>query len=164
MFLGAPGYWADLAAFVGLAALACAGVLFMWAAVPHRQQQPSSRWMLIVLLTTYTLYFGLLVIDPVASWALTPAAVAHRRLAARHFAVDLAPASRIRLRWTIVGLNLALSIFLLIFQHRPDMGPIACLRGGALHRLSWLRHPFLVHLQARNRGSLHHHRRLLCLG
>ncbi len=74
-FLGAPGNWASLASFIGLAALACAGVLFMWAAVPYRKQQRSSRWMLVVLLTTYTLYLGLLVIDPVASWALTPAAV-----------------------------------------------------------------------------------------
>src|SRR5208282_4351152 len=75
MFLGVPGHWADLASFIGLAALACAGVLFMWAAVPHRGKQPSSRWMLAVLLTTYTLYFGLLVLDPIASWALKPAAM-----------------------------------------------------------------------------------------
>ena len=36
MFLPAPGHWSDLANFVGMAALACAGVLFMWASVPFR--------------------------------------------------------------------------------------------------------------------------------
>ena len=68
MFLSAPGNWASLAYFIGLAALACAGVLFTWAAVPHRKLQRSSQWMLAIFLATYTLYFGLLVIDPVGSW------------------------------------------------------------------------------------------------
>jgi len=123
MFLGAPGYWADLATFVGLAALVAAGVLFMWAAVPHRAQQRSSRWMLIILLTIYTLYFGLLVIDPIASWALTPVAVL---IGVLPLAISLLTLSEFThpLRWTIVGLNLALSIFLLIFQHQPGMGPM----------------------------------------
>ncbi len=120
--LGAPGYWADLATFVGLAALVAAGVLFMWAAVPHRAEQRSSRWMLILLLTVYTLYFGLLVIDPIASWALTPVAAYDRGLAASvlHTLGEFTHP----LRWTIVGLNLALSVFLLIFQHQPSMGPM----------------------------------------
>lgn len=121
MFLGAPGHWADLASFIGLAALACAGVLFMWAAVPHRSKEPSSRWMLVVLLTSYTLYFGLLVIDPIASWALRPMALL----------IGISPLSilvlafrqfRHALRWTIVVLNVCLSIFLLAVQDRPGMG------------------------------------------
>jgi diguanylate cyclase (GGDEF)-like protein len=122
MFLGAPGYWADLASFIGLAALACAGVLFMWAAVPHRKEQRSSKWMLIALLTAYTLYFGLLVLDPIALWALTPAAVlvgvlplSILILAFRQF--------RHPLRWTLVILNVILSVFLLIVQYRPGAGP-----------------------------------------
>ena len=120
-FLDSPGNWASLAYFIGLAALACAGVLFMWAAVPHRKLQRSSQWLLAVFLTTYTLYFGLLVIDPVASWALTPVAaligalpLAILILSWRHF--------RHPLRWTIVALNVGLSIFLLIFQNRPGVG------------------------------------------
>jgi predicted signal transduction protein with EAL and GGDEF domain len=123
MFLGAPGHWADLASFIGLAALACAGVLFMWAAVPHRRKQRSSRWMLVVLLTIYTLYFGLLVIDPVASWALTPTAMligilplSILILAFRQF--------RHPLRWALVVLNLFLSIFLMAVQYRPDIGTL----------------------------------------
>jgi diguanylate cyclase len=122
MFLGAPGHWADLASFIGLAALACAGVLFMWAAVPHRSKQRSSRWMLAVLLTVYTLYFGLLVIDPIASWALKPTAMligvlplSILILAFRQF--------RHPLRWTLVVLNVCLSIFLLAVQDRAGIGP-----------------------------------------
>ncbi|MEI9969164.1 MAG: GGDEF domain-containing protein [Terracidiphilus sp.] len=122
MFLGAPGYWADLATFVGLASLVCAGVLFMWAAVPHRTKQRSSRWMLAVLLTNYTLYFGL-VIDPIASWALTPAAVMIGLLPLVHFDFDfihLHPSTALDDRRP----HFALSIFLLIFQHQPSMGPM----------------------------------------
>jgi diguanylate cyclase (GGDEF)-like protein len=122
MFLGAPGHWADLASFIGLAALACAGVLFMWAAVPHRTKQRSSRWMLAVLLTVYTLYFGLLVIDPIASWSLVPAAAL---IGILPLAILIAAFRQFRhpLRWVVVGLNLALAIFLLIFQNRPGIGP-----------------------------------------
>jgi diguanylate cyclase (GGDEF)-like protein len=121
MFLGAPGNWASLASFIGLTALACAGVLFMWAAVPHRKRQRSSQWMLAVLLATYTLYFGLLVIDPVASWALTPVAVL---IGALPLVVLILSWRQFRhpLRWAIVCLNACLSIFLLIFQHRPGVG------------------------------------------
>jgi len=121
MFLDAPGNWAYLASFIGLAALACAGVLFMWAAVPHRKLQRSSRWMLAVLLTGYTLYFGLLVIDPIASWALTPVAAL---IGALPLSIALLTLRQFRhpLRWAIVALNGGLAIFLLVFQHRPDNG------------------------------------------
>ena len=44
----------------------------MWAAVPHRTNSALAAGCSLVLLTIYTLYFGLLVIDPIASWALTP--------------------------------------------------------------------------------------------
>jgi diguanylate cyclase (GGDEF)-like protein len=120
-FLDSPGNWASLAYFIGLAALACAGVLFMWAAVPHRKLQRSSQWLLAVFLTTYTLYFGLLVIDPVASWALTPVAVL---IGALPLAILILSWRQFRhpLRWTIVALNVGLSIFLMIFQHRPGVG------------------------------------------
>ncbi len=98
----------------------------MWAAVTYRQQQPSSRWMLIVLLTAYTLYLALLIIAPVASWALTLVAVL---IGALPLAISLFTVRQFThpLRWTLVGLNLALAIFLLIFQHRPDGGPMLAL-------------------------------------
>jgi diguanylate cyclase (GGDEF)-like protein len=122
MFLGAPGHWADLASFIGLAALASAGVLFMWAAVPHRTKQRSSRWMLVALLVVYTLYFGLLVIEPVASWALAPTAAL---IGILPLSILIAAFRQFRhpLRWVVVALNVFLSLFLLSFQNRPEIGP-----------------------------------------
>jgi len=123
MFLGAPGHWANFAFFIGMASLVCAGVLFMWASVPHRKQQRSSQWMLSILLTVYPLYLGLLVIDPLASWALVPAAIL---IGALPLGILLFTLRQFRhpLRWAIVLLNLALSVFLLMFQSRPGIGPM----------------------------------------
>jgi len=120
LFLPAPSPWTEIASFVGLATLACAGVLFMWAAVPFRQRT-SSRWMLLVLLGTNTLYLGLLVIDPVASWALAPAAILFGALP---LAIALLTLSGFThpLRWWIVGLYCSLSVFLLIVERRPGNG------------------------------------------
>ena len=162
-FLGAPGNWAGLADFIGLAALACAGVLFMWAAVSYRQQQPSSRWMLIVLLTAYTLYLALLVIDPVASWALTPVAALNGALP---LAISLSTIRQFThpLRWTLVGLNLALAIFLLIFQHRPDVGPLLAVDAVLfIVYFSCAVHFWYTYRRGDSR-SLHYRRRLLCVG
>ena len=120
-FVPETGIWGDLAFFVGVSALAAGGVLFIWAAIPYRSEI-SSRWMVSVLLATYTLYLGLLIINPIASWALTPAAVLIGVLpivvvlvSLRHF--------RHPLRWVIVFLNTGLSIFLVSFQNRPGNGP-----------------------------------------
>jgi diguanylate cyclase (GGDEF)-like protein len=120
MFLSAPGHWSDLASFVGAAALACAGVLFMWTSLPYRKRT-SSLWMLAVLLGTNTLYLGLLVFNPAASWALVLAAAL---LGILPLAVVLLALPRFihPLRWTIAGLYAALSIFLLISQDRPVDG------------------------------------------
>ena len=49
VFLTVPGMWGTLATLIGLCALVWAGLLFMWASVPYRQEI-SSRWMLAVLL------------------------------------------------------------------------------------------------------------------
>ncbi len=128
LFLPTSETWSDLATFIGLAALASAGVLFMWAAVPYRERT-SSVWMLAVLLGTTTLYLGLLVIDPAASWALTPTAML---LGALPLAIALlAVAKRFThpLRWTVVGLYVSLSAFLLIFQHRPGNGAALAING-----------------------------------
>ena len=121
MFLPAPGHWGDLANFVGMAALACGGVLFMWASVPFRRHT-SSRWMVALLMGTSTLYLGLLVFAPVASWALAPAAVL---IGALPLAIALLTMSRVRhpFRWATVILYAALSIFLLIIQNHSADGP-----------------------------------------
>jgi len=121
LFLAAPEFWGQFAAFLGLASLAAAGVIFMWAAVPYRHRL-SSLWMLIVLLSTNTLYFGLLILNPRASWALVPAAILFGALP---IAIALMTFREFRhpLRWVIVVLYSSLSAFLLVFQHRPGNGP-----------------------------------------
>jgi len=77
--------------------------------------------MLLVLLGTNTLYLGLLVIDPVASWALAPAAILFGALP---LAIALLTLSGFThpLRWWIVGLYCSLSVFLLIVERRPGNG------------------------------------------
>lgn len=94
----------------------------MWAAVPFREKT-SSVWMLFALLGTNILYLGLLIIDPVASWALVPSAILFGALP---LFIALLTARRFNhsLRWTIVALYSALSIFLLIFQRRPGTGAV----------------------------------------
>jgi diguanylate cyclase len=125
LFLPAPSPWSEAASFVGLASLTSAGVLFMWAAVPHRQQT-SSMWLLAALLGTNALYIGLLIIDPIASWALAPAAILFGVLP---LGIGLFTLPRFShpLRWTLVALYCSLSIFLLIFERRPGNGPTLAL-------------------------------------
>jgi diguanylate cyclase len=120
LFLPAPGPWGAIANFVGITALTSAGVLFMWAAVPYRKRS-SSVWLLFGLLGTTALYVGLLIIQPVASWALTPAAAL---FGVAPLAIALSTRSRFNhlLRWNVVGLFCCLSVFLLIFQRRPGDG------------------------------------------
>ena len=92
----------------------------MWASVPYRKRL-SSLWMLIFLLGTHTLYIALLVAEPAPKWALIPAAALFGVLplatTLAHLRKDNHP-----LRWTLVLLYCGLSIFLLVFQHRPGNG------------------------------------------
>jgi diguanylate cyclase (GGDEF)-like protein len=121
LFLNTPGHWGDFAAFICLASLVWGGLLFMCASVPYRKLA-SSRLMLVTLLGTSTLYVGLLVIDPIASWAQTPVAAL---MGAIPLTIALANLARFihPLRWTIVALFGSLSIFLIAFQHRAGNGP-----------------------------------------
>ena len=120
MFAGAPGNWGTLASVIGLDALAWAGILFMWACVPYRGRA-SSRGMLLVLLGTGTLYIGLIATAPHAAWVLDAAAglfavapLTVALLAMRHFTHPL--------RWSLVGLYVALAVFLLAVQQRGPNG------------------------------------------
>src|SRR3954454_20336292 len=74
IFQPASGFWGTLSADIGVASLAAAGVIFMWASVPYRVER-SSQWMLGSLLITNTLYVVLLGLDHPPSWALNLAAV-----------------------------------------------------------------------------------------
>jgi len=124
LFLPAPGHWGDLASFLGLAALAWGGVLFMWAAVPYRSHVTSSLWLLFALLVTHTLYLALLTINPPASWTLVPAAILFGALPLAIAIVSLARFNH-PLRWTLVGLQCCLAIFLLMIQRRPGGADLA---------------------------------------
>ncbi|MGH9599442.1 MAG: diguanylate cyclase domain-containing protein [Terracidiphilus sp.] len=110
----------NLAIFAGLGALACAGVLFMWSVVPYRERL-SSRLVLVALLGTNALYIGLITYTPNAFWALIPSAILFGALP---LAIALATVRTFRnpLRWILVTLYCALSVFLLIFQGRPGNG------------------------------------------
>lgn len=121
LFLTIPDPWGTLAAIVGEIALVWAGVLFMWAAVPYRQKTPSSRWILAALLSTNSLYIVLITISPAADWALTPAALLFGALPLS-VALAALPKFAHALRWITVILYCALSVFLVVFQHRPGNG------------------------------------------
>ena len=120
MFLAAPGIWGTLILCVSLMALTWSGVLFMWAAVPYRQQR-SSLWMLSLLMLANTLYIAVLVAGPSAGWPLPLAAAL---LGAFPFGLALLSLRRFNhpLRWATVLLYSSLAVFLLIFQRRPGNG------------------------------------------
>jgi diguanylate cyclase len=120
LFLTLPGVPGTLAEVIGLSALVWAGLLFMWSAVPYRRES-SSRSMFAVLAVTNTLYIALSSFSPAADWALTPAAAL---LGAMPLLVALWVVKKFnrRLRWIVVSLYGALSIFVLLIQHRAANG------------------------------------------
>ena len=120
LFLPAPGILGIAASILGSAALAWAGILFMWAAVPYRSRV-SSRWMLVAMLMTNTLYIFVISIAPAGHWLLTPAAVL---MGALPLTISLLNIRRLNhpLRWGLVLLYTALSVFLLTVENRPGNG------------------------------------------
>ena len=120
MFTSAAGALGTVAVFIGLAALTWAGVLFMWASVPYRQRD-SSFWMLGILIGTNTLYIGLSAFVSNDSWTLAPAAALFGILPLVLALLNVRK-ENYPLRWTTVSLYCALSVFLLVFQHRPGNG------------------------------------------
>lgn len=125
IFVPAAGMLGTIAAFVALSSLTWAGILFMWASVPYRRRF-SSTLMLAALLGTNTLYIAISLGDPPVSWALTVSAalfgVVPLAIAVIHLRSD-----NHRLRWILVALYGALSMFLLAVQHRPGDGPTLAL-------------------------------------
>ena len=120
LFAPAAGSLGVMAVFIGVGSLVWAGLLFTWAAVPYRRT-PSSVAMLVTLMGTNLLYVGIILIYPSHPWALNTAAAL---LGVLPLAVALAalPANNHPMRWTVVGLYGALSIFLLVFQNRSGDG------------------------------------------
>jgi diguanylate cyclase (GGDEF)-like protein len=127
LFSPEPGWMGNFATFLGLAALAWAGILFLWASVPFRAQL-SSRLMVAALLGTTTLYLGVLSIASPASAVLTLSAIL---IGLVPLAVALGAIRTVKhpLRWVTVAHFAALSAFLLIVQHRPGDGTDLALNG-----------------------------------
>lgn len=121
LFLTIPGIVGTLATVLGLSALIWGGVLFMWSSIPYHREASSLRIML-ALMGTNTLYIALAFAGPAAAWALTPAAVLIGALPLSIALLSLAKFNH-PLRWFSVALYGALSLFLLLFQHRPGNGP-----------------------------------------
>ncbi len=121
IFLPAQGFLGVAAMVIGTSSLAWAGILFMWASLPYRGQS-SSYWLLLSLLATNTFYFFVLSIAPHGHWLLQPAAVLIGALPLLA-SVSALRADRHPLRWTIAALYSALSVFLLVFENRPGIGP-----------------------------------------
>ncbi|HLY39848.1 MAG TPA: GGDEF domain-containing protein [Terracidiphilus sp.] len=120
IFLPAPGIWGLIAADLGLSALTTAGLLFMYASVPYRNET-SSKWMLYSLLGANALYICISDAAPNAGWPLDVSAFL---LGALPVALTMAALQRVHhlLRWILVILYGALSIFLWNVQHRASNG------------------------------------------
>lgn len=127
MFLNAPGSAGLLSLDLGLVSLAAAGILFAYAAIPYRHES-SSRWMLAGLLLTNSLYISIAAASPAVEWALTPAALLFA-LVPLLVAVCAIRTFQHILRWMMVTLYCALSIFLLAVQHRSGNGAELALDG-----------------------------------
>jgi diguanylate cyclase len=108
------------ATFVGFASLAWAGVIFMWACVPYRNDD-SSRWMLGLLLGANTLYLAVLNFAQPGYWAFVPAALL---LGLSPLALALLTLGRKNhpLRWSVASLYGGLGAFLLAVQNQSGNG------------------------------------------
>ena len=121
MFAPMGGALGAIATFIGIAALVWAGVLFMWASVPYRSKQRSSRWMLLAMLVTNTAYISVITFIPADRRALDVTAAL---LGLLPLLLMLLSVRRFNhpLRWVLVTIYNALAIGLLLFQHRPGNG------------------------------------------
>jgi diguanylate cyclase len=108
------------ATFVSLASLVWAGVIFMWACVPYRNEF-SSRWMLSLLLGTNTLYLGLLTFAPTGFWAFAPTALL-LGLGPLGLALLTLGRNNHPLRWSVASLYGGLAAFLLAVENQPGNG------------------------------------------
>jgi diguanylate cyclase (GGDEF)-like protein len=92
----------------------------MWAFVPYRKKL-SSILMLAILLGTNCIYIGIILAEPVRPWALIMAAALFGVLPLA-LALATLRTNNHPLRWMIVALYCALSVFLLVIQNRPGNG------------------------------------------
>jgi diguanylate cyclase (GGDEF)-like protein len=117
LFQALPSIWGTVAQIVGTCALTWAGLLFMWASVPFRNEK-SSRKIFASLILANTVYVGLAISKPDLRWAFNPAALLFGALP---LIIALTSQRKVqhRLRWYVVTLYGSLSAFLLVLQSRP---------------------------------------------
>lgn len=117
LFRDLPSIWGTVAQIVGTCALTWAGLLFMWASVPFRNEK-SSRKIFASLILANTVYVGLAISKPDLRWAFNPAALLFGALP---LIIALTSQRKVqhRLRWYVVTLYGSLSAFLLVLQSRP---------------------------------------------
>lgn len=124
ILLPSPGAFGILFSILVPASLTWAGHLFMYAAIPYRQEG-SSAFMFATFLVVNTAYITALQLGPSAAWALPPLAIL---FGLGPLAVALLTFRRFShpLRWVFVLLHILLSIYLLVFQMRdPNGGDLA---------------------------------------
>lgn len=109
--------YGNLADFLGILALIWAGILFMRASVPYRKEN-SSILMLIVVLSTYTVYTADLMYN--ASRLVTGTTAVLLGLGPLAVALIFIRGFTHPLRWLAVGLQAALAALLLFLQNRPN--------------------------------------------
>lgn len=115
MFAPLPGWAGTAAELAGILTLVWAGVLFMRAAVPYRTEG-SSRAMLLILLSAYTLYTSVLQVNGPA-WMLRAGAL---WFAVGPLALTLGNVKRFShpLRWIAVALHCGLAVYLIAVGNR----------------------------------------------
>jgi diguanylate cyclase (GGDEF)-like protein len=120
LFRHLPGLVGNLANIVLSASLIWAGLLYVHSVIPY-SKDISSRWMLGSLLTANTFYISIMMIGTDQHWPFNLAAVL---LGLCPLTVALAAIRKVNhpLRWFLVCVYAALSVFLLIFQYRPGNG------------------------------------------
>ncbi|HEU5351226.1 MAG TPA: GGDEF domain-containing protein [Terracidiphilus sp.] len=118
IYAALPGLRGDVASFLAISSLTCAGVLFSFACVPYRHER-SARWMLVALLIAHNAYLLTLSFAPQSSRLLDASAALYAVLP---LGITLVSIRRFRhnLRWMMLSLYCALSIFLVAVQHRPN--------------------------------------------
>jgi diguanylate cyclase (GGDEF)-like protein len=114
---GLPGI---LGVTVSAIALVSAGELFKTSIIPFRKES-SSRSMTVMLLAVNALYITLLTTGIGPAWTLNAAATL---FAIGPLTITLSSLRRVNcaVRWATVTQNIALMVFLLVFQHRPGNG------------------------------------------
>jgi len=123
MFLRVPGALGNWAAFLGIATLCWAATWFVRASLPYRNE-PSSKWLQVAFSAGSGLYIAALVFLPDHSPLLIAAALVFGLLPLAAAVIAL-PDFQHPLRWTMVGIQFLLMVYLLAVQFRAAGSQLA---------------------------------------